>query len=209
MMIWALILALLIAAVAITLNSSNPVPWFHKLRRLNAGAAHKAEWMAPDEVTAQVHADYLAAIHWLQESSFHSVEALLPQAAHYLTGSCLKRHQDWCRQYRSAPPRFWGVLRADHQIQVRHFSDDGARCLVVDRQTQRRMATYDLRTQKRLHTQDLGSYTAIYQLKYDMQAKRWKLETLIQELPAGWERAQSPQRVIISTSLPQSSGRDH
>lgn len=196
-------------AVVMALNSSNPVPWLHKLRRVNAGAAHKAEWMAPDEVVAQVRADYLAAVHWLQETMLRPAEVWSIQAERYLTGPYLKRYQDWCRQRLQSEPRFLGILRADHQVQVRHFSDDGVRCLVIDVQTQRRMATYDVRAQKRLHTQDLGSYAAVYQLRYDTAGKRWKLEAFIQDLPAGWTSANPAERVILSTALPQPAGRDH
>lgn len=209
-MVWALVFVLLIVIVVVALSNSEHIPWLGKLRRIHAGVAHKAEWMAPDEVVEQVRADYLAAIDWLQNSVLEDPSRQLTQAAVYLDGAHLKRYQTLFHQYYAGRgPRFVGVMRADHEVQVRCFSEDGSRCLVIDAQTQRRMATYDRRHETRLHTQDLGEGAVVYQMAYDSRDKRWKIEAFIQELPAGWVSSRSPRLVRLSLDLPAVSGRDN
>jgi uncharacterized protein (DUF427 family) len=95
----------------------------------------------------------------------------------YLSGKQLQRHQTIVQQYRiAAEPQIVSVLRADHRVYVRHFSEDAERCLVIDQQTQRRMATYDYERQSRLHTQDLGESTLVVEMLYDLRNRRWKIE---------------------------------
>ncbi|HEX2909116.1 MAG TPA: hypothetical protein VHO69_19740 [Phototrophicaceae bacterium] len=208
-MIWALVLAWLVVIVVMVLNNSDQTPWIGKLRRIHAGVAQKAEWMAPDEVVAQVRADYLEAVQWLQDSAQADATSQLLQATVYLDGLYLARYRTLVNENDlQGEPRFIGVMRADHQVQVRHFSEDGRRCLVLDQQTQRRMATYDRRQQTRLHTQDLGDETVVYQMVYDSRAQRWKIEVFIQELPAGWGSASGSQRVRLAFRLPAATGRD-
>ncbi|MBI5669365.1 MAG: hypothetical protein HZC41_15280 [Chloroflexi bacterium] len=209
-MVWALVFVLLMVIVVMALSNSEHIPWLGKLRRIHAGVAHKAEWMAPDDVVEQVRADYLAALDWLQTSVLEDPARQLAQAARYLNGAYLRRYQTLFQQYYTGrSPRFVGVMRADHEVQVRHFSEDGRRCLVIDAQTQRRMATYDRRRDVRLHTQDLGEGAVVYQMAYDSRDKRWKIEAFIQELPAGWVGARSPRLVRLSLDLPAVSGRDN
>lgn len=204
-MVWALVFVLLVVVMAAALNNSESIPWVRQLRRLHAGAARKAEWMAPEEVVAQVRAHYLETLQWMQSLEMLESPRQPGDDACYLDGACLKRFRALCGQGQA---RFAGVLRADHQVQVRYFSEDGRRCLVIDRQTQRRMATYDRRTGVRLHTQDLGDGAVVYQMVYDGRARRWKIETFIQELPSGLERSKAPGRVLMSFHLPAASGRD-
>jgi hypothetical protein len=112
-------------------------------------------------------------------------------------------------QYRSRGlPRCYGVLRADHLVQVRQFSDDGERCLVIDRQMQRRMATYNTRTRSRVSTQDLGSGAVLYAMVYVAKERRWKIDSLIQELPIGWGSHHTQPRIQEHASLPEAIGRD-
>lgn len=191
----------------VSLQNSEQIPWMGKLRRIRAGAAHKAEWMAPDEVVQQVQADYLAAARWLQDSLLLPPSQQAARASFYLDGPYLRHCQTLFRQHAADQPRLVGIMRADHQARVRHFSEDGRRCLVIDSQTQRRMATYDCRRHTRLHTQDLGDGAVVYQMLYDGRAKRWKIEAFVQELPAGWDK--TPQRVRLSFILPAAAGRDH
>jgi hypothetical protein len=183
----------------------NKVPWERKMRRLQPGDT--AEWMAPDEVVEQVRNDYLRAQDWLGESQLWARGQQLHMAAYYLSGEALKNHQ--VALLNQGRARFIGVLRADHEVEVRHFSETGDRCLLVDFQSGRRMATYNAQTRERLMTQDMGSGAVVYQLAYDLHDRRWKLERLIQELPAGWERRQPSGRIQEFTQLPLSIGRDN
>ncbi len=205
-MVWALVFVLLVVIMVMALNNSEPIPWLGKLKRLHAGVAHRAEWMAPEEVVVQVRGDYLAAVDWLHASAMDDPSQMYAQASRYLDGVYLRRLQTLLA---GGNQRFTGVLRADHQVQVRHFSEDGRRCLVIDCQTQRRMATYDRRHDLRLHTQDLGDGAVVYQMVYDVNDQRWKIEAYVQELPAGWGVAKSPQRVRLLLQPPTASGRDN
>ncbi|MDL1885603.1 hypothetical protein FBR01_18400, partial [Anaerolineae bacterium CFX8] len=65
-MVWALVFVLLVVVMAAALNNSESIPWVRQLRRLHAGAARKAEWMAPEEVVAQVRVHYLETLQWMQ-----------------------------------------------------------------------------------------------------------------------------------------------
>ncbi|NWG15598.1 MAG: hypothetical protein HXY41_03105 [Chloroflexi bacterium] len=160
--------------------------------------------MAPEEVVAQVCAHYLEIVQWMQERMIKGSPRCPGDEAFYLAGAYLKHARILYSQ-----GRFAGVLRADHQVQVRYFSEDGRRCLVIDHQTQRRMATYDRRAGVRLHTQDLGDGMMIFQMVYDSNLHRWKLEAFIQELPPGWGYSTTPGRVLLSLHLPDAGGRDN
>lgn len=206
----ALVVVLAAIVLMLSLSGKGQVPWSNKLRRVNAGVARKAEWMAPDDVIQQVGSDYLAAIRWLQESAMLSWSQQSAGAAVYLTGDALQRQQKLLAQYRrSRAPYCLGVLRCDHQIEVRLFSEEGERCLVVDCQSQRRMATYDHQSQRRLHTQDLGDGAVVYQMLYDNNTKRWKIEKFIQELPLGWTHHKTSRRIQLLSVLPTVVGRDN
>ncbi|MBC7870963.1 MAG: hypothetical protein H7Y09_09010, partial [Chitinophagaceae bacterium] len=171
-MTWAILLVFLIVAGVMSLGGRKQVAWVSKMWRVHAGVANKEEWMAPEEVVNAVREDYLAITRWLQESMGHDWAQQWAAAPLYLSGVCLKRHQEILKHYRLGKfPRYKGVLRCLHQVEVRHFSEEGERCLVVDRQTSRRMATYDYWTQTRLTTQDLGDGTVVYEMAYDKQTQ--------------------------------------
>jgi len=80
---------------------------------------------------------------------------------------------------------------------------------VVDHQSSRRMATYDYWSKLRIHTQDLGDGTIVYEMAYDKQAGRWKVDRDSQELPKGWRRDHSSKRVRLLAALPNKIGRDN
>jgi hypothetical protein len=179
------------------------------MRRIRAGAARKAEWMAPDDVVQEVREHYLEAIHWLHDSATSTLGQQWSSAAYYLTGACLRRHQQILMNYRTGGlPNCYGVLRADHFVQVRQFSEDGERCLIIDRQTQRRMATYNSRTRARVMTQDLGSGAVVYVMVYTAKERRWKIDSLVQELPLGWGNHRAQPRIQEHATLPGAIGRD-
>ncbi len=202
-MIWAFVIILIAIVVIMTL--SNAVPWANRMRRLRNG---KTEWMAPDDVIEQVREQYLEAINWLNESMLMSWTQQLTAASAYLGGSFLRRYRNLLLSQRSARGvQLTGVLRADHNVEVRQFSENGGFCLVVDQQTQRRMATYNRRTQERLHTQDMGDGVVVYAMLYDSKDGRWKIGGYIQELPAGWRT----RPLVQEASLPVLGdiGRDY
>ena len=208
-MTWALLFILIVVVTLMSLSASGPVPWLSRMRRIRAGAARKAEWMAPDEVVREVREHYLEAIHWLHDSTTSTLGQQWSSAAYYLAGAFLRRHQQILMHYRTnGLPGCYGVLRADHFVQVRQFSEDGDRCLVIDRQTQRRMATYNTRTRTRTMTQDLGSGAVVYVMLYIPKERRWKIDSLIQELPLGWGNHRTQPRIQEHATLPDTIGRD-
>lgn len=207
-MIWALLVVFLVIMILVFVGSGRQVPWGKRLQRVHAGVKGKAEWMAPEHVIEAVRRDYTAAMRWLQDSVLGQWTQQWSASSSFLTGAYLRRYQGILMDYRTkGVPRCVGVLRADHHIEVRHFSDDGLHCLVIDRQVGRRMATYDSRTLTRLHTQDLGDGTVVYQMSYDTEEQRWKIENYIQELPLGWKT--HARRIRLLSALPETVGRDN
>jgi hypothetical protein len=179
-MIWALILCFLLMLGLFSLQRTNTVTWGRKLRRLHPGVAHQAEWMAPDDVVEQVRRDYLQVVEWLESAPF--LDHPRHRAPDYLTGDYLRRYF----RLTHVPSRFSGTLIAHHNILVRHFSDDGTECFVIDAQSERQMLTYDERNNILLHTQALDDGTLVCRMLYDPLLRRWKLEAIIQALPSGW-----------------------
>ena len=209
-MTWVLLLMIGAIVVLMSLNGRGQVPWGNKMRRLHAGVARKAEWMAPDEVVAQVRSDYLSASRWLHDTVLSGWSQQWSTAPLYLSGPLLKRFQTVLMQHQNARgPRVIGVLRADHQVAIRCFSEDGEHCLVVDQQSQRRMATYDLRRHVRVLTQDLGDGAVVYGMTYDAVDRRWKVSEFVQELPMGWTRLRSSKRIRELAAIPTTVGRDN
>jgi hypothetical protein len=166
--------------------------------------------MAPDTVIFQVRSDYLSAVEWLHDSALKDWSHQWTYAPLYFSGSYLKRHQRVLRQLASArEPQCIGILRADHQVDVRYSSEDRERCLVIDLQTQRRMATYDLISRARLHTQDLGCSAMVYQMLYDVRSRRWKIDAFVQQLPSGWGNPKVARHITVLANLSAPAGRDN
>ncbi|MEO8609604.1 MAG: hypothetical protein ABI690_17055 [Chloroflexota bacterium] len=201
-MIWALILCFLVMMGLLAWRGTHDAPWGRKLRRLHAGVARQAEWMAPDDVVEQVRHDYLHMVEWLETAPF--LDHPRHRAPEYLTGEYLRRYQ----RLNAIPIRFTGVLIAKHTILVRHFSDDGMQCLVIDCQTQRQILTYDERDSVLLNSQLLDDGTLVCSMVYDSLLRRWKLAAMIQELPAGWQDTPRSNRVRLLSTLPTTMGRD-
>lgn len=192
------------------MRSRGQVPWLDKMRRVKAGNADKHEWMAPDEVVDKVRSDYLTATRWLGDNVLSSWQQQWMLAPYYMSGLFLKRFQTLVTQYRAGRmPRAVGVLRADHAVTVRSFSEDGERCVVVDRQTLRRMATYESRTHARVMTQDLGDGVVVYQMRFDANDKRWKLDEFVQELPGMREKPRVRVEVLELAAAKVPVGRDN
>ena len=183
-----------------------PIPWTNRLRRVHPGVSRKAVWVAPDDVVRQVSDDYLRTVEWLTGAARGEKTHRAPE---YLTGLFLSRFQTIIN-YQNSPhhTHFVGSMMARHHLQVRHFSDDGSRCLVVDCQTERRIESLQLHDYGWSLLQDLGDGTLVFQMRYDTRAQRWKIESFIQELPAGWGSRADSGRVRLFSQLPTASGRD-
>jgi len=186
--------------------------WPGALQRRHPGVAQRAEWMAPDEIVRNVEADYLAAQRWMGEASLAGYARFLNEAPAYLVGSYLKRQQkivSLLMQGSKPRVRFVGVLQARHELHVRHFSDDGLSCYLLDCQTARKMITYEYWHARRINSQNLLSGTYVFRMEYDRTARRWKIEDLVQQLPLGWDvRAVSNAPIRLDESLPSVQGRD-
>lgn len=191
-----------------SVNNAGQIPWRSKMRQLRA--AQITEWMAPDEVVEQVRAHYLEAMNWLTDTTLSSWAQQWSQAPGRLSGACLKRQRRLVLNERSGRGvQFVGVVRCDHAVEVRQFSETGSFCLVIDYQSQRRMATYNRRTRERLHTQDLGDGIVVYAMRYDAIDQRWKIDSFVQELPPGWRANPLVQEFTILPGTLSSVGRDY
>lgn len=208
-MTWAILLAIIVVVVIVSVSGRQRVPWANKLHRMNPGVASKAEWIAPQNVRQCVYEDYTAAIKWMHENMLDDWTQQWSDAPLYLTGRALHRHQEILKRYRMGRlPRYVGVMRCTHQVEVRHFSEDGERCVVVDYQVGRRVATYDRQENTRVMTQDLGDGAVVYEMHFDKQTKRWQIATFIQELPSGWSRRNRTKEIQLLATLPPANGRD-
>lgn len=191
-----------------SVNNAGQIPWRSQMRQLRA--AQVTEWMAPDEVVELVRAHYMDAVTWLMDTSLASWAQQWAQAPTRLSGASLKRQRRLILNERSGKGlQFVGVVRADHVVEVRQFSETGSFCLVIDYQSQRRMATYNRKTRERLHTQDLGDGIVVYAMRYDAIDQRWKIDSFIQELPPGWRGNPLLQEFTILPGTLSTVGRDY
>jgi hypothetical protein len=209
-MTWMILIALVMMLLLLSFVGQWPVSWAKNMKRINAGSRDQAEWMAPEMVIDQVRDAYLKAMAWLPESQMLSWSEQWSKAPGHFSGEYLKAHQKILKhQSANHPQKYVGILRCVHDVTVRNFSEDGERCLVIDHQTERRMATYNTRSQERMNTQDLGEGTLVYQMAYDKHAKCWKIDRFIQQLPVGWQSKGKSPRMLVRTTLPPVTGRDH
>jgi len=206
-MVIALVLIVICALFVLFAVGREPIPWTSRLRRMNAGVSHQAEWIAPDDINSKVRDDYLQAIEWLQDAANHQH---LDDSSHYLTGRFLTRFQLINNtRISSRSIRFNGVLIARHHVKVRQFSENGSCCLVIDSQTVRKMKSFQSNHPDWMLVQELGDCTAVFRMAYDATEKRWKIEALVQELPIGWGLITDNGPVRLWSELPTSIGRDN
>lgn len=180
------------------------VPWANELERLNAGAGKRAEWLAPVPVQRAVKRDYLATQRWLAECAA-DWGLLARELDDHAAGAYLRRQRaalGLLAQTRG--PRLAGVLSVDHQLQVRHFTTDGLRCLLIDRQTERVANTRHYWSGQPVATQRLPAATLVVQMVFDLRRRRWLIERLVQTLPT----PAGEIRVTLSDRLPLPAGRD-
>ncbi len=187
MITWVMIFVLLALSVTIILTTHNgSVPWLADMRRLNPGARHRAEWVAPPNVLQTVEQDYLDFIEYGAERLPQGWVAYMRDLDDYLCGEMLREQRaSLTQRLKHDRGRVIDVLRADHQIHVRHFSADGLRCILIDSQRAARLASYDYWTGQRIHTQDMGDRCFVYEMHYDLTRARWRIARYIQQLPLG------------------------
>lgn len=182
------------------------IPWRERMRRIVNRAGGRDEWLAPDDVITVARRHYLEAIEWLQECALLPLKLQQSQAHTFLTSVRLKRFAQILHQTaREARPLCFGVLRCDHLLTLRTFNEEGDRCLVLDQQTERRMATYDASTGQRVFTQQLPDSVTVYALAYDAADQRWKIGAYLQDLPVSWNAG--PQAMQEFHSIPAFKGR--
>jgi hypothetical protein len=191
-------------------SDQKEVSWADKLQRLSSGTSY-AEWTAPEYVLQQVRNDYLMAVRWQRDSAFQPLDVQLNSARSYFTGEHLQQYQQILGYHRRKhPSRFIEVLQAQHAVQVRHFTDKGESCLLVDRQTERTVITYNPVQNTAPLLQSLPDAMVVYQMKYERSQRRWKIERYIQEIPGAlWPPSGKSQKVKVETALPHFSGRDN
>lgn len=180
------------------------VAWAHALQRLKPGAGGRAEWMAPPGVVRAVKRDFLAAQAWLAETA-HDWGLFANELERYAAGAYLKRQRAALRllaQHRG--PRLASIQAAEHLLAVRQFSADGLRCLLIDQQTHGTLTTSRYWSGALIHCQRLPAAVFVWQMGYDRLDRRWKIERLVQTLPAG----NGGVRVTLAVELPASAGRD-
>ena len=203
-MVWALLIGVLVLFLLAWAFAPRGVPWANELERLNPGSGKRAEWMAPSHVVRTVKRNYLSTQAWLEECA-GDWGLLARELERHAAGPYLKRQRaalGLLAQTRG--PRFAAVLTADRHLQVRHFSTDGLRCLIVDRQTHRTASTRHYWNGQPAGTQRLPNATVVVQMVYDLQRRRWLIERQVQTLPA----PASNVRVTLTADLPAPAGRD-
>lgn len=209
-MLLALLIALCALLVLFWLVAPRVVPWAEGLTRLNAGMGSSAEWMAPPVVVEQVVWDYRNGQDWLRTCAGHWGR-FAQGVERYAAGAYLKRQRRLLATLVASHPRLALEQSAAHEISVRYFTADGLRCLLIDRQTSRTLTTASYWTGKVLHRQSIQDATLVYQMVYDVDDRRWKIERLIQELPSGAHGgtvAGRKARVSVVAELPAAVGRD-
>ncbi len=167
------------------MNSHNarPLPWRDQMRRAAEPRTQEIAWLAPPEVIALTSAHYLHAIRWLYECERLYIPNLLLSGATQVTTDDYFHTLRQQISERVSAPTVYGVLRADHRVEVCGFNAAGDVCHLIDHQTDRRMATYHRTTHERLHTQNLGAGALVFRLRYVAQHERWKISRFIQTLP--------------------------
>jgi hypothetical protein len=196
---------LLVGMVLLAISSTaSVVPWLDRMTRENPGVRDRAEWIAPVDVIEAVKGDYLAFYTYAAARLRQGWIAYGRDLENYLADDMLaEQMESIALRLQNDRGRVVDVLRADHDIQVRNFSTDGLRCIVIDHRSDQRLATYDYWNGNRLHTQDMGAGTYVYEMAFDQRADKWKLARFVQCLPPGTRQAGT-----LVLTLPQTAGRD-
>lgn len=178
LLFYGLLLIILSGLLILAFSGTKHVAWSDKMRRMNNLMDNRAEWTAPDYVRQQVRADYLEAFYQLTRVPTLTREA----AMQYLSGTMLLFFREVMLYYRT-DPRFFETLHADHYVMVRGFSADGERCLLFDRQTNRKVTLLHAKDLKPWFTQAIDDAVYVYRMVYDGALQRWKIESFLYQIP--------------------------
>jgi len=178
LLFYAFLLLILIGLFVLAFSGTKHVAWADKMRRVNELLGSRAEWVAPEYVRQQARADYLEAFHQLT----HAPTLTREVAGRYLSGTMLLFFREVMLYYRT-DPRFFETLRADHYVMVRGFSADGERCLLFDRQTNRKVTLLRAKDLKPWLTQAIDDAVYVYRMAYDRSMRRWKIESFLYQIP--------------------------
>ena len=207
-MVTLLVVVLAALLWGLWLMAPRGVRWANELVRLNPGTGTRAEWMAPPEVVRAVKRDYLITQSWLAECA-HNWGLLAAELDRHAAGAYHRRQRAALAQLVQSPgPRLAAVVTAQHQLAVRHVSSDGLRCWLIDRQTERAVTTSAYWTGRVCHRQRLPDTDLAYRMLYDLEDRCWKIERLVQRLPAA-PAAAATVRVAVTDELPAAAGRDN
>jgi hypothetical protein len=210
-MLFALLTILCAILFVVWLIAPKVVPWANQLTRLNAGAGDKAEWMAPPHVVEEVIWNFRESQEWL-ETCAANWGRFAGGYERYLSGPYLKQQRRALASLVNQKPRIALEQSANHLYSVRHFTSDGLHCLLIDQQTARVLTTLSYWSGRVLHQQHLDDRAYVYQLGYEMNEKRWKIEKFIQELPLGTPldvALAKRTRVQVASELPSPVRRDN
>lgn len=188
----------------VAISTSQVVPWVDDMTRRHAGVKNRAEWIAPPPIQEQVKRDYLAFYRYATQTLPQGWVAYGHGLSRYLCDDMLQQQRESLNmRLEHDRGRLVDILRASHEVHVRNFSSDGMRCIVIDQQSEQRMATYDYWNGDRLHTQDLGSTVYIYVMRYDAKQERWRIAKHIQQFIPN-----TCQPISVELTAPPAIGRD-
>lgn len=178
LLFYGLLVIILLGLLIVAFSGTKHVAWADKMRRMSDLFGNRTEWTAPDYVRQQVRADYLEAFYQLT----HAPTLTREDAARFLSGTMLLFFREVMLYYRT-DPRFFETLRADHYVMVRGFSADGERCLLFDRQTNRKVTLLRVKDLKPWFTQAIDDAVYVYRMVYDRSLRRWKIESFLYQIP--------------------------
>lgn len=210
-MVWVIVI-LVIISVLIGLSfasRSDIVTWLDDMRRVKIGGG-RTEWLAPEVVMHTVIQHYQEYIEFAQENLLKGWVGYAKALPTYMTHNMLTVQLGILdARLLEDNLRLIDILRTSHRVHVRNFGDDGLTCLLLDYQTERRLATYHYWTRRRIHTQHLNDAILVYEMQFDSDDQRWKLANFIQELPPHYYQ-QTIEGALdtLENNLPPFLGRD-
>lgn len=211
-MVWivAVLLIIFLLILASRFSQNDIVPWLDEMQRTRPKGAGYAEWLATEDIMQDVMQHYMEYIEFAQETLLTGWVRYYHGIRQYLAGDYLQLQlRNLEARLRVDNVRLIDILRANHDLRIRDFGDDGLTCLLLDYQTERRLATYHYWNKRRVHTQQLDDCICVYRMRYDRLNRRWKITEYIQELPAHhYPEALEGPIDTLDNALPPTLGRD-
>src|SRR5690606_3209856 len=121
-----------------------------------------------EDIMQTVVEHYMQYIEFAQETLMSGWTKYYHDLSNYLSGDYLRLQADNIdARLRKDDLRLIDILRANHEVRVRDFGNDGLSCLLLDFQTERRLATYHYWSKRRIHTQHLDDVICVYRMRFD------------------------------------------